>query len=344
MFEFMIVLIAVVAAMVAIIVNRRSLIACIVITATASFLCLGFLVLYSNAQKLGSYSNLLKFTIISSCILIMILLAVTYVGVKMHFKKTKKETEVVVPMEGGTPKPALQNAKEIIASIFSKPQAATVEEPKVVVPRVSTTPIEYKKATIPTPEMIAQVVQLRCEKEQQEVQKLAPVVEKPAEKQIDPFFERTLQKAESYKTAGQYELAEQVYTLCLEKCDDAEQRQKIEMLVKACREVAITQKSIQQKAQAVLNRMLDKAQTFIEAKQYLLAEQMYETYIARCEDNALRADAEIKKLEVCVLAGDKERATNQLNTLVGKMRSGEYVLNAEQKQSLAESKLGIMRL
>ena len=37
MFEFMIVLIAVVAAMVAIIVNRRSLIACIVITATASF-------------------------------------------------------------------------------------------------------------------------------------------------------------------------------------------------------------------------------------------------------------------------------------------------------------------
>ncbi|NLB61226.1 MAG: hypothetical protein GX802_02180, partial [Clostridiales bacterium] len=209
MFEFMIVLIAVVAAMVAIIVNRRSLIACIVITGTASFLCLGFLLLYANAQKLGSYPNLLKFTIISSCILIMILLAVTYVGVKMHFKKTKKETEVAVPMEAGTaaPKPALQNAKEIIASIFAKPQAATAEEPKVVVPRVSAKPIEYKKATIPTPEMIAQVVQLRCEKEQQEVQKLAPViVEKPVEKQIDPFFERTLQKAESYKNAGQYEL------------------------------------------------------------------------------------------------------------------------------------------
>ncbi|NLB61839.1 MAG: hypothetical protein GX802_05410 [Clostridiales bacterium] len=116
------------------------------------------------------------------------------------------------------------------------------------------------------------------------------------------------------------------------------------MLIKACREVSATQRSIQQKTQAVLNRMLDKAQTYIEAEQYLLAEQMYEAYIARCEDNFARADAEIKKLAVCVLAGDKERATNQLNTLVGKMRSGEYVLNAEQKQSLAESKLGIMRL
>lgn len=354
MFEFMIVLIAVVAAMVAIIVNRRSLIACIVITATASFLCLGFLLLYSNAQKFGSYSSLLKVTIIGSCVLIMVLLAVTYVGVKMYFRKTKsEETEATVSCEAGaTQKPASQtNLKTIFANLFGKPQEAQIEEPKVVVPRVSVQPIEYKKAVIPTPEMIAKVVAERGAKEKQAetpVEKPAaaakPALEKPAEKPADPFFERAMQKAQAYKEAGHFELAEQVYTLCLEKCTDREHIQELQMLIKACKEVIITQKSMAQKAQAVLNRMLEKAQAFREAKQYLLAEQMYESYIERCEDTASRIDAEVKRLEVCVLQGNVERAENQLNHLLSKLRSGEYTLNQEQKQSLAESRLRFMEL
>ena len=117
MFEFMIVLIAVVAAMVAIIVNRRSLIACIVITATASFLCLGLLLLYSNAQKFGSYSSLLKVTIIGSCVLIMVLLAVTYVGVKCISERQVRRNRSYVSCEAGPHKAASQTNLKLFLQI-----------------------------------------------------------------------------------------------------------------------------------------------------------------------------------------------------------------------------------
>ena len=266
MLEITLILILAVVAMVAIIVNRKSLLACIVITAVSSLLGLGFLVLYANADKFSSHAKLLSFTITASAVVIIALLVVTYIGVKMHFKKlfTIKKYVPEEPQEA-VGEPMLIPGTTVYAKavgIFGRRELA-----------------ETGAATTQT--QAAQTVQPQTQTAQtQTVQPQTQTVQPQPEKPKDDMLVRMLMKAESFKEKGQY----------------------------------------------------------------VLAEQMYVTYIARCPDNSSRADGELLMLDCRILAGNTDGAKQQLADLINKLRSGEYQLTQEQKKMLADCKMRLMRM
>ena len=266
MLEITLILILAVVAMVAIIVNRKSLLACIVITAVSSLLGLGFLVLYANADKFSSHAKLLSFTITASAVVIIALLVVTYIGVKMHFKKlfTIKKYVPEEPQEA-VGEPMLIPGTTVYAKavgIFGRRELA-----------------ETGAATTQT--QAAQTVQPQTQTAQtQTAQPQTQTVQPQPEKPKDDMLVRMLMKAESFKEKGQY----------------------------------------------------------------VLAEQMYVTYIARCPDNSSRADGELLMLDCRILAGNTDGAKQQLADLINKLRSGEYQLTQEQKKMLADCKMRLMRM
>ena len=275
MLEITLILILVVVTMVAIIVNRRSLLACIVITAIASLLGLGFLILYANADKFASHEKLLSFTITFSAVIILILLAVTYIGVKMHFKKF---------------------------SVFKKAVGVETTTPEPV------QEISGEAMLIPGTDVYAKPVGIFGRK----------AIDKPKPKAV-----KADRPAYTFLTASTK--AETVVPV----------QQKREEPKKIASSLPVD---------TTLKRMLDKAESFKEAKQYVLAEQMYVTYIKRCPDVSSRADGELLMLECRILAGNVDGSKEQLADLLGKLRSGEYLLSKEQKAMLAECKMNLMKL
>lgn len=279
MLEITLILILVVVAMVAIIVNRKSLLACIFITVSAALLGSGFLALYANADQFGSYEKLLRFTITCSVIIILALLAVTYIGVKMHFKNFKnlKKTGTAAPTATApVGEPRLIPGTNVMAKavgIFGRQ------------------PIE--RATTPTPVTTAPAATVRP--------KPTPVVT---------------------ATPGT----------------------PIAKVTPSVPTQAPAAPKTTPSADAMLKRMLDKGTAFKSAGQFVLAEQMYVTYIARCTDNISRADGELLMLDCRIQAGNLAGAKEQLADLLGKLRSGEYALTQEQKKMLAECKINLMKL
>ena len=282
MLEMILILVLVVAAMVAIIVNRKSLLACIAITVVASLLGLGFLVLYANADKFGSHEKLLKFTITSSVIIIVLLIVVTYIGVKMYFNSSKKRGKYV-------PGPA--------------PEAAG--EPRL----------------IPGTDVLAKAVGIFG---RQPIERTdAPI----------PNFVHEVPKFTS--TAANSTAAAKV---------SAETAQVNNTTEKPSVAETVEKKNAAPSAEAMLLRMLEKGSSFKEAGQYLLAEQMYVTYISRCTNNTFRADGELMMLECRIAAGNYEGAKQQLDDLMDKLRKGIYQLNQEQKMKLAECRMDMIKL
>ena len=264
--EYMLVIIAVVAALVAIIVNRKSLLACIVITAVSAALCLGFLLLYANTHRLGPYGGLGSFTITCASVLTVILIVVTFIGVKMHYKKkpakAKKEAAQQLPFEVQTPARATASAVQSdVASRFG---------------------------VRPTPVGIFGRQPIDKEKVAAEAQ---PAV------QPTPIFNAA----------------------------------PVPSVVPASDDAA-------------LQRMLKKGDQFAQMKQFLLAEQMFTTFIQRCDDQSKKIDAELKLLACHMNGGDRDKAASRLNDMVSKMRSGEYVFSVDQKRTLAECKMRLMKV
>ena len=295
--------------MVAIIVNRKSLLACIVITIAASLLGLGFLVLYANADKFASHEKLLAFTITSSVVVILILLAVTYIGVKMHFKKftESKKRYVPAPAKEATGEPMLIPGTNVYAKsvgIFGrKPITDTktvAAQPGVAVVSAQAAVHETEKA-----EPAAVVQHIQPAQSVQPAQKAVSAQPAQTEKKtvpVQPVPKTTPVQTEPAKAASV------------------------------------------PSADSMLKRMLDKAENFKKAGQYVLAEQMYVTYIARCPENSSRADGELLMLDCRILAGNIDGAKEQLADLLNKLRSGEYSLTKEQKTMLAECKINLIKL
>ena len=287
MLEITLILILVVIAMVAIIVNRKSLLACIVITVVSSMLGLGFLLLYANADKFASHEKLLSFTITLSAVIILALLVVTYIGVKMHFKKFTKLNKRYVPepAQGATGEPMLIPGTQV----YAKAVGIFGRKPIIVQRHETVQSAETTRAA---------------------VVETAHVVREP-QPQPQPVV------------------------------TPAPERTPAPVPVHTATEVV---KAAAPSADSMLKRMLDKAEMFKKAGQYVLAEQMYVTYIARCPDNASRADGELLMLDCRILAGNIEGSKEQLNDLLTKLRSGEYQLTQEQKKQLADCKLSLMKL
>ena len=272
MLEITLILILAVVAMVAIIVNRKSLLACIVITAVSSLLGLGFLVLYANADKFSSHAKLLSFTITASVVVIIALLVVTYIGVKMHFKK-------------------LFTIKKYVPE---EPQEA-VGEPML----------------IPGTTVYAKAVGIFGRRELAETGTAATTQTKASQTHEPQTVQPQTQTAQTQTVQPQTQTAQ-----------TQAEKPKDDMLV----------------------RMLMKAESFKEKGQYVLAEQMYVTYIARCPDNSSRADGELLMLDCRILAGNTDGAKQQLADLINKLRSGEYQLTQEQKKMLADCKMRLMKM
>lgn len=291
MLEMTLILILVVVDMVAIIVNRKSLLACITITVVSALLGLGFLILYANADKFGSHEKLLSFTITCSAVIIIALLAVSYIGVKMHFKNLKKSGKYV-------PGPA--------------PEAAG--EPRL----------------IPGTNVLAKAVGIFGRQPIERPEATAAVQEKPVAGHAQPVT------AES--------IAKPVHVAQPEPVKIMEQTTVKPQPVNAQENVKAAPAKAAPTADAMLRRMLDKGVAFKAKGQYLLAEQMYITYIARCTDNISRADGELLMLECRIEAGNVEGAEEQLNELLQKLRSREYLLTQEQKMKLADCKMSLMKL
>lgn len=95
---------------------------------------------------------------------------------------------------------------------------------------------------------------------------------------------------------------------------------------------------------AALARMLARGEQFVEMQQYVLAEQMFTTFIQRCTDMTQKINAELKLLNCHIVENDREKATARLNEMVGKMRSGEYTFEPEQKRELADCKMRLMKM
>ena len=266
MLEITLTLILAVVAMVAIIVNRKSLLACIVITVISSLLGMGFLTLYANADKFASHKNLVTFTITASVIIICTLIAVTYIGVRMRSKKQffRKRYVPAAPQEA-TGEPMLIPGTNVLAKavgIFGRRELEAVQ----------TNPAQPQ---------------------------VQPQVQQEAQPQIQPQVQQETQPVNPTVTPT---------------------------------------------ASDMLKRMLEKAENFKAMGQYVLAEQMYVTYISRCPDNSSRADGELLMLDCRILAGNYEGAKAQLNDLLMKLRSGEYQLTQEQKKMLADCKIRLMQL
>lgn len=257
MLEITLILILVIIAMVAVIVNRKSLLSCFIITGISSLLGLGFLVLYANADKFSSHEKLLSFTITASIITVVILIAVTYIGVKMQFKNLlSRKRYVPAPAQEATGDPMLIPGTNVYAKavgIFGRKELLNANE----TPAVAVSP---------------------------------QVAEKP----------ETAQPAPAQRTATA--------------------------------------------ASDMLRRMLDKAESFKAQGQYVLAEQMYVTYISRCPDTSSRADGELLMLDCRILAGNNNGAKEQLTDLLGKLHSGVYTLTPEQKKQLADCKFRMMKI
>lgn len=295
MLEITLILILVVVTMVAIIVNRRSLLACIVITAIASLLGLGFLILYANADKFASHEKLLSFTITFSAVIILILLAVTYIGVKMHFKKF---------------------------SIFKKAVGAGTTTQEPVQERLG------EAMLIPGTDVYAKPVGIFGRKAIDKPKTKAVQADRPA------YTFLTASTKSATAAAGSPEPK-----------PEAKVEAKVETVVPVQQKREEPKKIVSSlPVDATLKRMLDKAESFKEAKQYVLAEQMYVTYIKRCPDVSSRADGELLMLECRILAGNVDGSKEQLADLLGKLRSGEYLLSKEQKAMLAECKMNLMKL
>lgn len=290
MLEMTLILILVVVDMVAIIVNRKSLLACITITVVSALLGLGFLILYANADKFGSHEKLLSFTITCSAVIIFALLAVSYIGVKMHFKNLKKSGKYV-------PGPA--------------PEAAG--EPRL----------------IPGTNVLAKAVGIFGRQPIERTEGAAAVKAEPAVSYVQPVTEKVI--AEPAHVAQPEPVKIEQTTVKPQPVKTAEPAPAAP--VKAA-----------PTADAMLRRMLDKGVAFKAAGQYVLAEQMYVTYIARCTDNISRADGELLMLECRIEAGNVEGAEQQLNDLLQKLRSREYLLTQEQKMKLADCKMALMKL
>lgn len=274
MLEYMLVIIAVVAALVAIIVNRKSLLACVVITAVSAVLCFGFLLLYANTHRLGSYGELVSFTVTCACVLTAILIVVTFIGVKMHYKKktskVKKADERQLPFEVQVPATST-------ASVGQSDVASKYGVRPTPVGIFGRQPIEKAKPEIPSQPVVAQpTFPVRDEKPATPEVVAAPVTAAPQD--------------------------------------------------------------------AALQRMLTKGEQFVEMGQYMLAEQMFTTYMQRCDDPVGRITAELKLLSCNIAEGDKEKAMSRMNALLAGMRSGEYAFEPEQKRALAEYKMQLMKM
>lgn len=285
MLEYMLVIIAVVAALVAIIVNRRSLMACVVITVVSAALCCGFLLLYENTYKLGSYGELVSTVLIGAGVLTAILIVVTFIGVKMHFMKkplfSKKSGSKPLPFEVQTP--ANTNT--------SAPGAASGST---------------KYGTRPTPVGIFG---------RQPIEKPKPRVTEPVAAAPTPAFAGTPYQAPAQNPYAQPAPAP-----------------------------APAPEPAPAPQDAALQRMLTRGEQFLAMKQYVLAEQMFTTFIQRCTDPAQKIDAELKLLNCHVDEGNREKATARLNEMIAKMRSGEYVFAPEQKRELADCKMRLMKM
>lgn len=304
MLEMTLILILVVVAMVAIIVNRKSLLACIVITVVAALLGLGFLLLYANVDKFGSHDKLIRFTITSSVAVIIALLTVTYIGVKMHFKNFKKigKTEKVPVQPVGEPRliPGT-NVMAKAVGIFGRQPIERADKP------AATVAVESAVGVKTAPVAAA-------------ARPVAVAAEKPASVKV----------AAPVAAADRSSVTPAPTVVPMPATKPAV---AVEAPAKAV-----------PSADAMLRRMLDKGVAFKAAGQYVLAEQMYVTYIARCTDNIQRADGELLMLECRIEAGNYEGSKQQLADLLNKLRSGEYALTQEQKKKLAECKISLMKL
>lgn len=271
MLEFMLVLIAVVAAMVAIIVNRKSLLACVVIALVAVLSCSAFLVLYENTHSFESYSSLLTVTLICSAVLIAIILAVTLIGVNMYFKKKTSKSPAL--KAGSTPGTILISAegRPSPSGIFGKqPEKRTLAEEQAAshsfwdkedallkardtVVRKETPSAPIKSAPIgiaPIP--------------------MRPLV-KPTQSVAEATLLRMLEKANMYKAAKQYTLAEQMYRTYILRSVAQSEKRRGELLLLSSQIESGNREMADKQMNELLGKLRAKEYEFTPAEKQILA-------------------------------------------------------------------------